>query len=355
MDRRATNAALIALLLIGTLVYSDRAESTAQIDRKYHPGHYVALAMSDDGAAAIRRALRPGVAGVQKRYTWRELEPFEDVYDFTAIAADLQVMEEAGSQLVVFINDKSFTNERMTPEYLWAHFTLPIRSPKPGKGFVSKRWDPFVIARMNKLLIEVGKHFDANPRFEGVALQESALGVDESILDREGYTATAYRDALIEMLTVARRALPRSQVFWYMNYLSRGQPLLQSVCAAAALEGIALGGPDVLPDSDKLRKHVYPLLQSQRHAALLFTSAQNNSYRHKRKLSAGAGRYWTPLEIFEFARDDLGVQYLFWNDVRQPRPADSYGVDDAYPVIAANPRFNDRLQPPVPAAVPSSR
>lgn len=321
------------------------AQSSGQLERKFHAGHYVALTLSDDDEVAMRRALRPGVAGVQKRYSWRELEPAKDVYDFSAIAADLVVMDEAGAQLVAFVNDKSFRDERFTPEYLWADYTLPIRSPEPGSGYVSKRWDPFVVARMNKLLIELGKAFDGNPRFEGVALQESALGIDAAVLAREGYSALVYRDALIDTLANARRAMPQSQIFWYMNFLAEGQPLLQAVSLAATGYGIALGGPDVLPDSASLQKHVYPLLESQRDSAVLFTSAQNDSFRHEHVGSTGASKYWTPLEIFEFARDRLGVQYLFWNDVQNPRPTDSYGIADAYPVIAANPNFNNAQKP----------
>ena len=320
------------------------------LGRKFHPGHYVALAASNDAEPAIRRALRPGVAGVEIRYSWRELEPVRDVYDFSAIAADLVVTQESGAQLVVFITDKSFTDERMTPEYLWAEFTLPIRSPDPGKGYVAKRWDPYVVVRFNKLLAELGGHFDTNPHFEGVAIQESALGIDASILDREGYSAPAYRDALIAMLANARRVMPRSQVFWYMNYLPRQQQLLQSVCAAGARDGIVLGGPDVLPESAPLRKHVYPLLKGQRSSAVLFTSAQYDSYRHRHSGSKAATKYWTPQEIFEYSRDQLGVRYLFWTDMQHRRPADSYTIEDAYPVIAAHPQFNGKPRRETPSA-----
>lgn len=339
MYRRAALGLLFALSF-SISVSASANPTTEQPDRKFNPGHYIALAMADDGATAIRRAVQPGVAGVEKRYTWRQLEPRMNEYDFSAIAADLLLMEALDMQLVVFVMDKSFRNEHMTPAYLWARYTLPIRSAKPGKGYVAKRWDPFVIERMNRLIEEIGRQFDANPRFEGLALQESALGIDSSILDREGYTPAVYRDALVNMLANARRALPRSQVFWYMNYLPHGQSLLSSVCESAARDAIAIGGPDVLPDSEKLRKHVYPHLRKQRGSTILFTSAQYDSFRHKRRKSSGTGKYWSPLEIFEFARDQLGVQYLFWNDVQRPRPADSYGIADALPVIAAHPAFN---------------
>jgi hypothetical protein len=342
---RAISAALLLAVLCTGFANTASGETAEAVERKFHPGHYIALTLSDDGVSAIRRALHPGVAGVQKRYTWRELEPREDLYDFSVIAADLAVMEESGAQLVVFINDKSFRDERITPEYLWDAYTLPIRSAEPGQGYVAKRWDPFVVERLSKLLVALGKQFDANPRFEGVALQESALGIDTAILDREGYTAPAYRDALMQMLANARRAMPQSQVFWYLNYLPQNQRLLPSVAAAAARDGIALGGPDVLPDSEPLVRLVYPVLEEQRGTALLFTSAQNDSFRHAHSGPQGDTKYWTPVEIFEFARDRLGVQYLFWNDVQSPNPPDSYSIEDAYPVIAANPHFNATPQP----------
>lgn len=331
------------LLLLGVLASNvacaGQDTATAANERKFHPGHYVALDMSDDGPAAIRDVLRPGVQGVEKRYTWRQLEVRKDVYDLSAIAADLAVVQAAGRQLVVFVFDKSFKDDRFTPEYLWDGYTLPIRSATEGKGYVAKRWDPYVVARMSKLLAEIGKNFDGNPHLEGVAIQETALGVDESVLDRQGYTPALYRDALIETLKNARTALPRSQVFWYMNYLARGQGLLQSVCSAAAGYDIVIGGPDALPDSAALRKHVYPLLTAQKNMTL-FIAAQNDSFRHKHEHGHGGNLFWTPQEIFEFARDDLRVRYLFWNRVVHAKPAGSYDIGAAYPVMAANPHFN---------------
>lgn len=317
--------------------------------RKPHPGHYVALNMSDDGAAAIRDVLRPGVEGVQKRYAWRDLEPRKNEYDFSEISADLKTLEIAERQLVVFVFDKSFKDERYTPEYLWQNYTLPIRSATSGKGFVAKRWDPYVVSRFTSLLAAIGERFDKHPRFEGIAIQESALGIVDSVLDREQYSPLAYRNALVMILGEARQAFPESQVFWYMNYLARGQPLLRSVLAAVEPYEIVVGGPDVLPDSAPLQKHVYPLMKEHQRL-MLFISAQNNSFRHRHSRLDAATRYWTPQEIFEFARDELGAQYLFWNRVTVARPADSYDINDAYPVIASHSTFNDALPVLTPAA-----
>lgn len=316
--------------------------------QKFHPGHYVALSMNDDGPEAMRDALRPGVQGLQMRYAWRDLEVSEGVYDLSSIASDLATVRAEGRQLVAFVFDKSFRDERFTPEYLWERHTLPVRSAEPGKGWVSKRWDPWVVERMGRLLDEIGRQFDGDPHFEGVAIQESAIGVVDPVLDREGYTPTAYRDALVATLRRACDALPKSQVFWYLNYLARGQTLLPSVLAQLGDCEVVVGGPDVLPDSVPLRRHVYPLLQQAQPHWTLFTSAQYDSFRHERastqagaSSAAGPTVYWTPEEIFAFARDELGVRYLFWNRVTFANPAGSFDIHDAYPVIAAHPRFND--------------
>jgi hypothetical protein len=340
---------LILAIFAGNFAWAGERATVGAEQRKFHPGHYVALDMSDDGPAAIRDALRPGVQGVEKRYTWRQLEVRKDVYDLSAITADLAVVRSAGRQLVVFVFDKSFKDERFTPEYLWDGYTLPIRSATVGKGYIAKRWDPYVVARLSKLVAEIGRNFDTDEHFEGVALQESALGIVDSVLDREGYTPALYRDALIQTLSNARLALPTSQVFWYMNYLARGQGQLHSVCSAAAAYGVVLGGPDALPDSAALRRHVYPLM-SKRNNVTLFIAAQNESFRHPHMRGDGATRYWTPQEIFVFARDELHVQYLFWNRVTHAKPAGSYDIDDAYPVMAAQPRFNEEIPLPRPPA-----
>lgn len=333
-------AMAFALLAIAVTASASASESG------FRPGHYVALDMRDDGPAVMRDVLRPGVQGVQKRYAWRDLEVREGVYDLSRIAEDLAVVGAADRQLVVFVFDKSFRDERFTPEYLWARHTLPVRGPEPGRGWVSKRWDPWVVERLGLLMDEIGRRFDGDPHFEGVAIQESAIGIVDTVLDREGYTPTAYRDALAAMLARACAALPGSRVFWYMNYLARGQALLPSVLDQPGVCDVVVGGPDVLPESVPLNRHVYPLLQAQQHRTL-FTSAQNDSFRHPRAGAPGdaATVYWTPAEIFAFARDELQVQYLFWNRVVPPRPADSFGIDDAYPVIAAHPRFNDEPAP----------
>jgi hypothetical protein len=312
------------------------AAPSATVDAlKYHPGHYVSLNSTDDAARVMPALALPGIRGVQIRYPWKQLEPERGRYDFSQIEEDLNEARRLGLQLVAFIEDKSFfTTEHHLPAYLDA-YALPFRRG----GMVAKRWDPLIVERMGALFAALGQRFDADPHFEGIALQESAMGFTPEIETRHGYTPEKYRDALIAILRSARRALPRSQIFWYMNFLEGRQAYLVDVAEVAAAERIAMGGPDVLPDRASLVRLVYPLYDRFAGRMTLFCSIQNDSYAHRRE--NGAGRYWTLEELFLFARDQLHVSYLFWNHKYWRKPPDSWNWDDATKVI----RHYPGLQP----------
>ncbi len=309
--------------------------------RKYNPGHYIAM-NGFDGQSAMLLAVQPGVRGIHKRYLWKDLEPALGTYDFSAIAADLQLMADHGMQLVVMIEDKTFTDTRPTPPYLWEAHTLP----NSGGGYTAKRWDPYVIERLSRLIDQLGSRFDEHPNLEGMALQETALSLAQGVKTAHGYTPEAYRDALISVLLNARAALPGSQVFWYMNFLDERQAYIGEIAAAAAAADIAMGGPDVLPDSWPLQRHAYPYYAAFKDRMTLFGAMQYDSYAHRHTAAgdgapgAYPGTYWSMTELFLFARDQLHVNYLFWTRKPRPNPADSYDWHDVLAVIREQPSFN---------------
>lgn len=297
-----------------------------------HPGHYISMNRFDDQAAMIN-AIRPGVAGLQKRYTWAELEPAFDRYDFSGLRSDLDLLAGQGMRLVVFVEDKSFNGHYPTPVYLQADYTPANRNG----GYTALRWHPYVLKRFRQLIAALGDRFDTHPAFEGVALQESSLSLGDDVLDTYGYTPEVYRDALIDAITAARESLPTSQVFWYMNFLPRGQNYITDIANRAAELGVAMGGPDVLPDAESLQRLVYPFYPEFAGRMVLFNSMQYDSYRHLRADPNSGMKYWSMLELFQFARDQLYVDYLFWNRVGSPDPADSYDWLDALDVIKTRP------------------
>ncbi len=299
---------------------------------KYNPGHYVAMTAWDSRATMIQ-AMQPGVRGVHKRYLWKDLEPRSGVYDFSAIAADLQIVADHGRQLVVIIEDKTFQGGKPLPAYLDR-----MNLHNQGGGFTAKRWDPLVITRMAALTKAMGARFDSHPNFEGVALQESAPSLADQVLNSNGYTPEKYRDALVQMLINARAHFPTSQVFWYMNFLPRNQDYIRQIANRVATQKIAMGGPDVLPDDAPLVTMSYPFYREFKGKLTLFASMQYNSYAHRRK---GQGtQFWTMPEMFRYARDSLSANYIFWT--RQPKPQyqGSYDWTHAMSVIRSNASFN---------------
>jgi len=320
--------ATLAILFISCTV-----TTTATVEagaRKYHPGHYVALnrwESDDDKIAALQY---PGVKGGQVRYQWKELETSFDTYDFSLIEHHLQLAKSQGRRLVILVEDKTFfNNEKPTPTYLHAKFTV---KNKPG-GYTAVRWAPYVVTRYNKLLRRLGDRFDDEPYFEGVALQETAHGIPDYTLDNRNYTPEKYRDALINILSNAAQNFPSSQVFWFMNFLEGQTSYIADIAAAVAPLGVAMGGPDVLPEATNLNNVTYGFYDQFQDRMTLFGSMQNDSYRHIHSDKSQPTKYWTPRQMFFFARDQLHVQYIFWNRPKEPDPTDSYYWVDALPTI----------------------
>lgn len=302
--------------------------------RKFNPGHYVVLTPLDD-EETLAQSLVPGVVGFMQRYSWRELEPSQGHYDFSAIEADLATAAAHGIQLVVLIEDKSFKNVLPTPDYLRNKTAANVAG-----GYTVVRWDPYVIERYQALVDELGAQFDGNARFEGIATAESAIGLDGDTRAAFDYTPEKYREALVQMLTGASRSLPTSRVFWFMNFLAEGNYYLGDIARRVAPYGVVMGGPDVLPDDTPLQMHAYPFYDGAVGNMPLFTQVEQQCYHHLHADTSSPTKYWTPEELFHFGRDELHVSYLFWVRWRWKPDPESYNWLDAIEVIEQYPTFN---------------
>jgi hypothetical protein len=303
---------------------------------KYNPGHYIAMSRGDPLQAQLDAA-RPGVVGFQQRYYWGELEKSWGVYDFSIIQKDLDAAHSQGRQLVVLLADKTFNGDKPLPPYAQgADYMVANRA----NGYTALRWQPKVVNRMKALVNQIGKRFDSHPAFEGIAFQETSLSINGPVLDANGYTPQKYRDAMIDILLTAASAMPNSRVFWYMNFLIRNQDYLAEVAAAVAPAGVIMGGPDVLPDEGSLARMTYPLFDQFQGKMPLFNSVQFDSYSAVHKTSGYSTYYWTMPELFNYAKNQLHVNYLFWSRKAHKTPTNSYNINNAYSVIANNPTFN---------------
>jgi hypothetical protein len=311
--------------------------AVAEADRKFTPGHYVAVGRAE--TPSLKTAAKTaGIDGVQRRYRWVQLEPAPGVYDFAAISRDLEVMAGAGVQLVAMIEDKTFDGTIPTPTDLQDG----PRTLRGSRGYVANRWDPVVIERLVRLVDALGEQFDCHPNFEGIAFQESALSLDQATLSEAGYTPEKYRDALIRLLRAADDSVPRSRVFWYMNFLPGNQGYLDDIAASVLSTGVVMGGPDILPENSALASRTYPIYRRFQGRMKLFGSMQHDSYRHPRGANGNSTAFsspelWSMEDLFLFARDELHVDYVFWEFRSRRKPADSRDWNEARDVIVRYP------------------
>lgn len=321
---------------------------------KYNPGHYVALE-ANARLDAFPYLDEPAIRGFNIRYTWVTIEPEENRYDFSAIRRDLAIAAKHGKQLVAFLTDKTFFpgSPNPLPAYI-RHYSMT----NANGGITPKKWEKKLIEREIALTQALAKEFDRHPNFEGIAWQESAPSVPMKELESAGYTPELFRDCMIRLLSGSSQALPHSQVFWYQNFLPGKMEYLRDIVQAVLPYRVVLGGPDILPYRTGL-KFSYGLYDEFRGKMKLSSSAQADSYCHhkddtdnskKRVFHEGKkpihpDGYVTMQQIFEFGRDRLHLNYIFWSYItsrpkQYPGDPPAYVFEDALKVIRQNPSFN---------------
>lgn len=291
------------------------------------PRHYAFFGFERDMIHGKRFLESTGFEGAQLRYSWKELEPAKDGYDFSAIERDLNTLEEAGKRLFLQIQDVSFEEKyNHTPNYLREdeaynggaelQFMLDGDDESTAKreGWVARRWDPAVQERLQLLLNALGHAFDG--RVEGIALCETAIEFGTSgKLYPKGYTPERYRDAIIENMTALKAAFPRSVALQYANFMPGdwsehdGPEYLRSVYEAGRALGVAMGGPDIKVNKYWQMQNSYPLIRESDGIVPTGIAVQWGNYE---EIDPTTKKKVTVESIYAFARDYLRTDYLFW-------------------------------------------
>lgn len=137
--------------------------------------HFIFFGQQRERIADTAFINHPAIAGAQLKYTWRQLEPVRDRYDFSSVEADLAVLSRNGKRLWVQVQDVSFSETLVVPDYLIGDTSFHggvAREHDDGRfsGLTARRWDPMVRDRFARLLRALGSRFDG--RIEGINLAE---------------------------------------------------------------------------------------------------------------------------------------------------------------------------------------
>jgi hypothetical protein len=265
--------------------------------------------------------------GAQVTYSWRQLEPEQDKYDFRLVREDLAFLTSKGKRLFIQLQDVTFGESRINvPRYLLSDARYNGGADKQYRveggdeehavvaGWMARRWDAAVQERFHKLLAALGREFDG--RVEGINFAETSVGVGGSgRLFPRGFTFEAYRDAVITNMKALRRAFPRSVVMQYANFMpgewlpGADRGYLRAVYKAAKELKVGVGGPDLLPYRRGQLNHSYPLIRDASGVVPAGIAVQDGNYGEP---NPQTGKPATVPELLRFATEYLRVDYVFW-------------------------------------------
>lgn len=262
----------------------------------------------------------PQIIGVQLTYTWRELEPARDQYDFDAIHEQLTFLQSHGKRLFIQLADVTFSERSPVPEYLLSDSTFHggIARKYEGEegvfdGWVARRWDPAVRARFARLLEALAQEFDGV--IEGVNLPETAIGFESPDFHPPGFTFDAYAEGVRAILRDARGAFQHSVVIVYANFMP-GESLpavdrgyLRSIYSLAGEIGAGVGGPDLLPYREAQQANSLPLIANRSSGVVAGLAVQDGNLAD---VDPTTDRPVTVDALYHYAADILRLDYIFW-------------------------------------------
>ena len=259
--------------------------------------------------------------GAQVIYPWKKLEPQKGVYDFEEIWEDYNYLREHGKKLFIQLQDASFNNEIIpVPDYLCSEeydggIIYQRNDDGESEGWVAKRWNPQVQTRFALLLETLGKAFDG--KIEGLNLQESSIGV--STEHDPSFFPAIYAQALKTNMLAMKKAFAESTVMQYANFMP-GEWLpwedygyLRSLYQYGEEIGVGMGGPDLMVRRKGALNHTIAMMHEARFTVPLGIAVQDGNYIGK----TGSSEIVSEREnivpmLHAFAKDFLGVNYMFW-------------------------------------------
>lgn len=260
--------------------------------------------------------------GAQIMYSWKELEPQKNEYDFSKINEDIRLLAKYEKKLFIQLQDATFLNSnKAVPNYIQNKYFQGVvpQCNKSGAiyGWVSRRWDKKVQTRFHLLIHQLGEEFDG--KVAGINLQETAIQVDKCNSLPSDFTYEKYRDAIHKNIDSLSVSFSQSIPMQYANFMPGewlpwdNSKFLESVYKHAAKKGVAIGTPDLMPNNKFLSNHSYKFMQEYNGSIMKGVAVQNGNYH------GATGNTDLPSEkvniipdLYLFASKKLFVNFIFW-------------------------------------------
>ncbi|MES9876152.1 MAG: hypothetical protein ABW162_02540 [Candidatus Sedimenticola sp. PURPLELP] len=283
---------------------------------KWHPGHYYLVPKKITKKPLLKIIKMVGRSnhwrGIQRRYSWAELEPEKGIYDFSLIEEDLSALKVYDKHLVIQIQFKSFKKgDYFAPAYLDDKKYGP-GTYEYGKGGTNiALWNNQVSGRLKELYKKLGEQFDADPHVEALVIPETAIGKVK--VGRVRPDKVKFVKNLLSSTKTLKESFPSTNVIQYANWPVF---LLDDIEIAARKNRFGLGGPDTFPFWDALNNGLYRHYARLHGDVPLATAVQWDNYTAKKAF--GPYDPTSIRTIYDFARETLKVNYMFWASRKKP-------------------------------------
>ncbi|WP_051107108.1 hypothetical protein [Niabella aurantiaca] len=303
---------------------------------KWHPGHYYTLMGWGKSSPSYMNKVyaeldsTTALRGMQVRFTWRELEPLKDQYNFALIDSELaqlsRITQVAAKKkrLIILLQIKSFTtntNDLPVPDYVratgapyyaGAYAYAPSDTSAAASGYMVKLWVTSVFNRLATLVQKLGQRYNSNSYFEGIGITETSPGKPFPAGSVSDANLDAFWPKLEDLNQELRDAFPNTVTYQFANY---PRNVLTTLIPALAGMGAGLGCPDIFLTDPGLRttggtKGVYDYFPLYSGKIPLAPSVQNEDYRNTQH--DGMGYQPTLTQLLNFGKDSLMANYLFW-------------------------------------------
>lgn len=321
--------------LISTIIHGQNWENPAEKYSESHKKYLKATCPIEENRirhfvyfSKEREAIRnhpfltiPQFSGAQIMYSWDQLEPQKNQYDFSLILEDYKYLSSYGKKLFIQLQDATFNpQKKAVPNYLLTKeydggAVIQVTDKGEPEGWVAKRWNLKVQERFALLLQALGKTLDG--KIEGINLQETAIGVSQK--QDPSFSPEHYTKGLKTNMLSLKKAFPSSTTMQYANFMP-GEWLpwddkgyLRSLYKYGAEIGVGLGGPDLMFTKKAQLNHALALMHENIYSIPLGIAIQDGNYIGKTGTEEIIkDRTNIVPQLHAFANDFLKVSYMFW-------------------------------------------